>query len=300
MLRVIYLVSSRNDIFVWNADDWLKLRRNHRVLGELVGSLPKPTRQDVFSGLPLLLLPEEVTLLLEKNIARLVRCASLEKLPNESLSKRFKEYRETLFLEQAECLKESRKRQITSVMDKIVEGKKRKILGLHTSKKNMRKSLDKKTQESLDSIEIDTQELLKEELAKLPTLTQSEMLVQTCTVYPWSSSDELETLEWEYPFTPHQQLRYKVYKDLWEKGYYISSGEKFSGDFLVYPGDPIIFHSQFIVQCKRKDEEMTVAELVAQCRISCHVRKILVFAVYCEKEDKVKYQSFQWTESNIY
>lgn len=66
-------------------------------------------------------------------------------------------------------------------MDKIVEGKKRKILGLHTSKKNMRKSLDKKTQESLDSIEIDTQELLKEELAKLPTLTQSEMLVQTCT-----------------------------------------------------------------------------------------------------------------------
>lgn len=175
MLRVIYLVSSRNNIFVWNADginnfisscknelwgykvimryvhysfatsefvsvfwcrmnsyifiyiliytlrvyslhnsfiDWLKLRRNHRVLGELVGSLPKPTRQDVFSGLPLLLLPEEVTLLLEKNIARLVRYASLEKLPNESLSKRFKEYRETLFLEQAECLKESRKRQV--------------------------------------------------------------------------------------------------------------------------------------------------------------------------------------------
>lgn len=60
-----------------------------------------------------------------------------------------------------------------------------------------------------------------------------------------------------------------------------------------------MFHSQFIVQCKCKDEEMSVIELVAQCRIGCHVRKTLAFAVYCEKEDRVKYQSFQWSESNV-
>lgn len=61
-----------------------------------------------------------------------------------------------------------------------------------------------------------------------------------------------------------------------------------------------MFHSQFIIQCRCKDEEISITELVAQCRISCHVRKTLVFATYSEEEDKVKYQSFQWAGSNIF
>lgn len=66
-------------------------------------------------------------------------------------------------------------------MDKIVEGKKRKMLGLHTNKKKMRKTLDKKTQEALDNIEINTKDLLEEELAKLPKLSKNEAFVQTHT-----------------------------------------------------------------------------------------------------------------------
>lgn len=95
--------------------DWLRLRRNHRIIGELVGSFPKSTRQDVFLGLPLLLLPEEVTLLLEKKIACLVECTSLKTQPNESLSQRFQEYRDKLFLEQADCLKDNRKKQVVVI-----------------------------------------------------------------------------------------------------------------------------------------------------------------------------------------
>lgn len=92
--------------------DWLKLRRDHRIIGELVGSFPKLTRQDVFLGLPLLLLPEEITLLVEKKIAYLVECTSLKAQPDQSLSQRFQEYREKLFLEQADCLKDNRKKQV--------------------------------------------------------------------------------------------------------------------------------------------------------------------------------------------
>lgn len=93
----------------------MKLRQNHRIIGELVGSFPKSTRQDVFSGLPLLLLPEEVTLLLEKRIACLIQWSDLEKPPTESLNKKFQEYRNTLFLQQAECLRENRKKQVTII-----------------------------------------------------------------------------------------------------------------------------------------------------------------------------------------
>jgi len=88
------------------------LRRDYRIIGELVGSFPKATRQDVFSGLPLLLLSEEVTLLLEKGIAWLIQCTNLDKPPTESLKEKFEEYRNLLFLQQAKCLRENRKRQV--------------------------------------------------------------------------------------------------------------------------------------------------------------------------------------------
>ena len=59
-----------------------------------------------------------------------------------------------------------------------------------------------------------------------------------------------------------------------------------------------MFHSQYIVQCKRANEEISITDVIAQCRLSCHVRKTLVFATYHEEKDIVKYQSFQWTECN--
>lgn len=57
------------------------------------------------------------------------------------------------------------------------------------------------------------------------------------SVYPWTNKDDIEIVEWKYPSTEKQQLRYKTFKDLWEKGYYLTNGEKFGGDFLAYPGN---------------------------------------------------------------
>lgn len=31
-------------------------------------------------------------------------------------------------------------------------------------------------------------------------------------------------------------LKEKVFEDLWNKGNYVTGGEKFGGDFLLYPG----------------------------------------------------------------
>ena len=48
--------------------DALKLRRSHRIVGNFVGALPCQPHQDIWLGLPLELLPEETTLLLEQGI----------------------------------------------------------------------------------------------------------------------------------------------------------------------------------------------------------------------------------------
>lgn len=292
---MIDLILSRNNVYIWSAEDWLKLRKDYRIIGEFIGCLPKKPRQDIFLGLPLLLQPEEVSLLLEKKIARLIQYSCFQRAPSDSLKQIFEEYRNILYAEQEKCLRKERQKQVIGMMDRIIEGKKRKILGIETKKKKTKKSLsDPKVQTALNNIEINRQDLLEEEMAKLPKLDKNEALIQIHTVYPWIDKD-IKTVEWKYPSNYKQQLRYKTYKNLWEKGYYVSSGEKFGGDFLVYPGDPIMFHSQFIILCKHENEEIPITELSAQCRIACHVRKTQVYAFFSENQS-IKYQSFQWAE----
>jgi tRNA-splicing endonuclease subunit Sen34 len=50
------------------------------------------------------------------------------------------------------------------------------------------------------------------------------------------SEEDATPVQWEYPATSHENLRYRTFKDLWERGHYLTGGQKFGADFLVYPG----------------------------------------------------------------
>ena len=43
-----------------------------------------------------------------------------------------------------------------------------------------------------------------------------------------------------------------VYRDLRRRGWWVGSATGFGVDFLVYPGDPLCFHAQFMVMVRRK------------------------------------------------
>ncbi|XP_057338079.1 tRNA-splicing endonuclease subunit Sen34 [Microplitis mediator] len=294
---MIDLILSNGNVFVWSAEDWLTLRRQHRIIGATIGCTPTLPRQEVLHGLPLMLIPEEVTLLLETKIARLIEYPCLRQEPDDDLKKVFEDHRKRLFAEQDECLKEGKRLQILGKIESIVEGKRRKILGLKTSKKNMRKSLDGSTAEAASKIEIDRDALLAEELDKLPKLDPDDSLVQIHTNYPWKN-DDVKEVPWNYPQSDEEKLRCQVYKDLWSKGYFLTSGEKFGGDYLAYPGDPLMFHSQFIILCTNIDEEIPILDLSGQCRVACHVRKTQVYA-YFSDDNQVTYQSFQYENSSM-
>jgi len=60
------------------------LRTVHRITGSLVGSLPFTPRREDENGIPCLLLPEEVRLLVDNNIGRAVKYPTLTSLPSES------------------------------------------------------------------------------------------------------------------------------------------------------------------------------------------------------------------------
>lgn len=88
------------------------MRKEYRIVGELLGCLPKTPRQDILLGLPLLLSPEEAKLLIEKGFARLIQYPCIKKKPSETLKKLFHEFREKLYLDQEVCLRKQREKQV--------------------------------------------------------------------------------------------------------------------------------------------------------------------------------------------
>ena len=58
--------------YVWAVRDIQELRVSHHICGLLVGSLPQLGQQNVFLGVPLMLLPEEVVLLVKHSPSPLI------------------------------------------------------------------------------------------------------------------------------------------------------------------------------------------------------------------------------------
>ena len=52
---------------------------------------------------------------------------------------------------------------------------------------------------------------------------------------------------WTYPSNAEERARCEVFRDLWEKGYYMGGGSKFGGDWLVYPGACTRFYPFYTV-----------------------------------------------------
>ena len=49
------------------------------------------------------------------------------------------------------------------------------------------------------------------------------------------------TTGWEFPMSRKDTMKYRVFSYFWEKGYFLTGGGKFGGDFLIYPGLLITF-----------------------------------------------------------
>ena len=52
------------------------------------------------------------------------------------------------------------------------------------------------------------------------------------------------------------------------RSYTMTSGAKFGGDFLAYPGDPLLYHAQFTVRCVRSDAAQHPLALAAAARMA--------------------------------
>jgi len=86
--------------------------------------------------------------------------------------------------------------------------------------------------------------------------------------------------------------KYRVYRDLREKGLVATPGIKYGCDFAVYRNGPGVDHAPFIVQVKWRGEALSASEIVKAGRLATSVRKTFIVAVIEEKG--VRYLGFEW------
>ena len=89
-------------------------------------------------------------------------------------------------------------------------------------------------------------------------------------------------------------MKYRVFSDLWHKGYYITSGLKYGGDYLVYTNNPLVVHSQFIAKIYSWSEDISPMSLIQDGRLGGKVKKNILLCTL-KADDSVQYISLYWS-----
>lgn len=287
--------------FVWTTEDVLFLRTKHRICGVAIGSLPrKPWQNNAFS-LPVLLMPEEVRMCLTKGFAQVLECKE-GYFKNKKKSQNTTEINEQKALIEEEQMKIFKRDRIKK--SKLYYGRKKcknafgnsslvtnnetlnencKLFQENVPVKSTDESHNKETSESDDLLEI------TEEDKKYYDNSVRVHLPTACNI-----GSNLDHFNQKDILRDNEHVRFVVYKDLWERGYYVTSAEKFGGDFLVYIGDPFRYHSNFIVVILENDETLTSKQMIYYGRLGSSVKKTVSLASFRTDDNSVSYISLQW------
>ncbi|XP_006868180.1 PREDICTED: tRNA-splicing endonuclease subunit Sen34 [Chrysochloris asiatica] len=315
-MLVVEVANGRS--LVWGAEAVQALRERLGVGGRTVGALPRGPRQNSRLGLPLLLMPEEARLLAEIGAVTLVSAPRPDPRNHGLALAAFKRQQEQDFQEQSALAAEARETRRQELLEKIAEGqaaKKQKLEedagaegSLPVGESEAGASQPSKEDEdageavggSLDSSDPLSFASLTGPSSSdgLTPLPRSALLVQLATARPRPIKARpldwrVQSKDWPHAGRPAHELRYGVYRDLWERGFFLSAAGKFGGDFLVYPGDPLRFHAHYIAQCWAAGDPIPLQDLVSAGRLGTSVRKTLLLCSP-QPDGKVVYTSLQW------
>ena len=257
------------------------LRKTYRIVGSLIGTNPMTCHQNSDLGLPLLLMPEEAKLLVDIGVAVIYE---YELKVDERVKQFYSELRRDFCEQYSQRFKNDRKQTIISMSDKIIAGKIEKF-------RQKYKHMDQKQL---------SEEIIRQELSKIPDITPETCATKVYTNCPFDKRVET-VIDFSYPKTTKEVIRFQVFKDLWHKNYYITEGIKFGSDFLVYETDPIGVHSKFMVICREEDKELTDLEIQTYGRLAKSVRKTVLIAIntYLQNNYQIIYKTIEWkTKSN--
>ena len=242
----IHTVADRYLIFDINTVTYI--RREHHICGVLIGNIPQAAQQNIFSGIPLELMPEETRMLVEKGHAYLIDdvASHIEQL--KLVSKQEK------IAYKGELAREGKEAAMAQRQDML--GRKAKHFE-KVAKSSPRAGSSSPSNPSSPAHSM-TPSKIVDPLLVTPT-TSSALIKAT----PPDPALPLPAVPSSYPLFTH----------LHSKGYFLSPGLRFGCQYVAYPGDPLRFHSHFLAVGAEWEEEIDLLDIVGGGRLGTAVKK---------------------------
>lgn len=89
-------------------------------------------------------------------------------------------------------------------------------------------------------------------------------------------------------------MKYAVYRDMRDRGLFVTPGIKYGCDFAAYKQGPGIDHAPYMVSVKKAKDEVTATEIVKAGRLATTVRKRFIIAIPDLETEQIRYLIFKW------
>ncbi|WYZ46456.1 hypothetical protein EsH8_IX_000681 [Colletotrichum jinshuiense] len=247
---------------VFESEDVALIRRNHNICSVLVGTTPQNPTQNVFLSLPLELLPEEASVLLEQKVGRLVDESSHHLSSLRSPDKATRQAYIALLKDRRHkaqrILAEDQAKKAATELARKSAGAKTSLAGPMTGGGQTEGSYSgKPTQNGL---------------IKLGEGGEAKSLMVT----PTSSSGMVIPSDNILEAVPRPSAT-PLHRHLQSRGYFMTPGLRFGADYSVYPGDPLRYHAHFLATNYECDEKIPMLDVVGSGRLGTSVKKGFLF-----------------------
>ncbi|KAJ5120495.1 uncharacterized protein N7515_009883 [Penicillium bovifimosum] len=258
------------------------LRREHHICGVLIGTLPQIPQQNVFLGLPLELMPEEARLLVDKGVACIVDETKAHDGMNTLLEEDRRRYLrdlESQGLHVSRIQTDRKERLREQTMKKLEEkGAKKKANASAAAAQTSAVPEDPTSTPPQSQKDASTVNLFAadESQSSSPaievsknTTPQAPVAITPATSYPPLPTPSPSS----YLSAPTVPPSYPLFAHLHSKGYFLSPGLRFGCQYMAYPGDPLRFHSHFLVVSYEWDQNIDLMDLIVGGRLGTGVKK---------------------------
>lgn len=241
---------------VYSVDDIRSLRQDHLIGGTLIGTLPQIPQQNVFCGLPLQLFKEEVIYLLENDAAEIID----------------------------DCTSHVMALEAQTAADIAVMDDKRRVVQQQQIEEYTAGMVERRR------LALEKKGMADKPMGKMDVQPENAVSFVTEAATTGAELSGYELLR-QAGKAPEKSAQYYIFDYLHSRGYFLSPGLRFGGNFLAYPGDSVRYHSHYIAMGKGYEEKFPIKSvIVGGGRLGTNVKKCLVLggqsddgkdSVYC-------------------
>ncbi|CCU75832.1 tRNA-splicing endonuclease subunit sen34 [Blumeria hordei DH14] len=249
------------------------LRRVHHICGTLMGTLPQIPQQNLFLGLPVELMKEEVRTLVDRGHAHIVDDREWHKKYKNFQGNERKLYLDSIRTEglkisqAAANVQQKRTQAVLGNVGKDVQKDNSFTKNLNSKDSGPKDVLTTAACETPETFMNDYRSRKVNISNNISKAIQPYAITPTISYSPSSLRSSISVNKIELPHSYH------LYKDLYDRGYFILPGLRFGCNYNVYPGDPLRYHSHFIAVGYQWDQDIPVFDIVGGGRLGTAVKK---------------------------